>query len=437
METISENGGPIIPIKKSDPILVHPRTKTEDGFYFLSNLDQNIAVIIQTVYCFKPDHENKSTENVGESIRQALGEVLVHFYPLAGRLTVSSEGKLIVECTNSTGVPFVEAVAECEMAVLGDITVPDPTVLGRLVYMVSGAKNLLEMPLLTAQVTRFKCGGFVLGMTINHCMTDGISAMEFVNSWAETARGMSLSIPPFLDRTILKSRQNPTIKYSHDEFLQIDDESSISNLFQEEQLMYSSFHFGPEKLAKLKEIVMDEGRIKSCTTFTVLTAMVWRARTKALKMKPNQQTKLLFAVDGRSKFNPPLPSGYFGNGIVLACSLSTAGELTEKPLSFALELVQNAIKIVTEDFIRSAIDYFEVTRARPSLTATLLVTSWTRLSFDITDFGWGKPVQSGCANLPEKEVALLISNGKEKKTTILLVGLPVSAMKTFQDMMRV
>ncbi|GFZ05215.1 HXXXD-type acyl-transferase family protein [Actinidia rufa] len=404
METISENGGPIIPIKKSDPILVHPRTKTKDGFYFLSNLDQNIAVIIQTVYCFKPDHENKRTENVGESIRQALGEVLVHFYPLAGRLTVSSEGKLIVECTNSTGVPFVEAVAECEMAVLADITVPDPTVLGRLVYMVSGAKNLLEMPLLTAQKQQEAC---------------------------------LYRSRHFLDRTILKSRQNPTIKYSHDEFLQIDDESSISNLFQEEQLVYSSFHFGPEKLAKLKETVMEEGRIKSCTTFTVLTAMVWRARTKALKMKPNQQTKLLFAVDGRSKFNPPLPSGYFGNGIVLACCLSTAGELTEKPLSFALELVQNAIKIVTEDFIRSAIDYFEVTRARPSLTATLLVTSWTRLSFDITDFGWGKPVQSGSTNLPEKEVALLISNGKEKKTTILLVGLPVSAMKTFQEMMRV
>ncbi|XP_059661244.1 omega-hydroxypalmitate O-feruloyl transferase-like [Cornus florida] len=434
MAGICENGG-IVSIKKSEPILVRPKTKTNDGFYFLSNLDQNIAVIIQTVYCFKPD-VNKSSEAVGEVIKRALAKVLVHFYPLAGSLTLSANGKLIVKCTNQ-GVPFVEAVANSDMEVLGDVTIPDPAMLGQLVHTVPGAKNVLEMPLLTVQVTRFKCGGFVLGMTINHCMTDGISAMEFVNSWAETARGISLTIPPFLDRSIQGSRQPPKIKYTHDEFLEITDASNMTSLYQEEQLMYKSFEFDPVKLAMLKKTAMENGLIKSCTSFTVLAALVWRARSRALNMEPNQQTKLLFAVDGRSKFNPPLPKGYFGNGIVLTCCLCTAKELIEKPLSFAVELVQNAIKVVTDDFIRSTIDYFELTRARPSLTATLLVTSWTRLSFDTTDFGWGEPAQSGCVTLPEKEVALLLSNGKEKKGTTLLLGLPVTAMKTFQEMMQI
>ncbi|XP_052177348.1 omega-hydroxypalmitate O-feruloyl transferase-like isoform X2 [Diospyros lotus] len=407
MEEICENGG-FVPIKKADPIFVQPlKIKAhQDEFYFLSNLDQNIAVIIETTYCFKP-----------------------------GSLTVSSDGKLVVKCTNQ-GVPFVEAVADCDMEVLGDITVPNPAVLRKLVYTVPGAKNILEMPLLTAQVTRFMCGGFVLGITINHGMTDGISAMEFVNSWAETARGIPLTVPPFLDRTILRSRQVPTIKYTHNEYLGIDDISNIGSQYQEEKMVYKSFQFDPENLSRLKKLAMENGNVQSCTTFTVLTALIWRARTEALKMKHDQETKLLFAVDGRSKFNPPLPKGYFGNGIVLTCCLCTAGELTEKPLSFAVELVQNAIKIVKEDFIRSTIDYFEVTRARPSLTATLLVTSWTRLSFDTTDFGWGEPVQTGCANLPEKEVALLLSSRKDKDTTLLL-GLPASAMKTFQEFMQV
>ncbi|KAA8526616.1 hypothetical protein F0562_008181 [Nyssa sinensis] len=307
---------------------------------------------------------------------------------------------------------------------------------GKLVHTSPGAKNILDTPLLTAQVTRFKCGGFVLGMTINHCMTDGISAMEFVNSWAETARGISLTIPPFLDRSILRSRQPPNIKYNHDEFLEISDISNMASLYQEDQMIYKSFEFDPAKLARLKKIALEDGVIKSCTSFTVLTALVWRARSKALKMKPTQQTKLLFAVDGRSKFSPPLPKGYFGNGIVLTCCLCSAGELLAKPLSFAVEQVQNSIKVVTESFIRSTIDYFEVTRARPSLTATLLVTSWTRLSFDTTDFGWGEPTQSGCVTLPEKEVALFLSNGKEKGTTLLL-GLPVTAMKTFEELIQV
>ncbi|CAK9147387.1 unnamed protein product [Ilex paraguariensis] len=287
------------------------------------------------------------------------------------------------------------------------------------------------------QVTRFKCGGFVLGMTINHCLTDGITAMGFVNSWAETARGISPSTPPFLDRSILTSRQPPNIKFPHEEFLEIKDISNMVSLYQQDQMVFKSFDFDPEKLARLKKIAMEDGVIKSCTSFTVLTALVWRARSKVLKMKPNQQTKLLFAVDGRSKLIPPLPKGYFGNGIVLTCCLCTAGELIEKPLSFAVGLVKNAIKMVTDEFIRSTIDYFEVTRARPSLTGTLLVTSWTRLAFNTADFGWGEPIQSGAVTLPEKEVVLFISSGKEKRGTTLLLGLPLTAMKAFQELMQV
>ena len=60
-------------------------------------------------------------------------------------------------------------------------------------------------------------------------------------------------------------------------------------------------------------------------------------------MLPKQETKLLFAVDGRPKFVPPLPKRYFGNGIVLTNSVCQAGELVEKPLSFAVGLVQDAI----------------------------------------------------------------------------------------------
>ncbi|XP_042492297.1 omega-hydroxypalmitate O-feruloyl transferase-like isoform X3 [Macadamia integrifolia] len=437
MEGLISINEEIIRIKKTEPVLIRPAEETKNGFYFLSNLDQNVATIIQTFYCFKAEDENKkSSETISEVIKEALAKVLVHYYPLAGSLTISSEGKLIVKCTNK-GVPFVEAFADCEIEALGDITVPDPLTLGKLVYTVSGAESILEMPLLTAQVTRFKCGGFVLGMTINHCMVDGITAMEFVNSWAETARGLPFTVPPFLDRSILRSRQPPKIEFTHNEFKEINDVSNMATLFQEEQILYRSFFFDPEKLTHLKKMAMEDGTIKSCTSFTALTALVWRARSKALKMKPDQQTKLLFAVDGRSKLNPPLPKGYFGNGIVLTCCLCTAGELIEKPLSFAVQLVQEAINLVNDNYIRSVIDYFEVTRLRPSLAATVLITTWTRLDFDTTDFGWGQPTQSGCVTLPEKEVVLFLSHGRGKKCMNLLLGLPVSAMKIFEELMQV
>lgn len=267
-------------------------------------------------------------------------------------------------------------------------------------------------------------------------MFDGLGAMEFVNSWGETARGLPLNVPPFLDRSILKARNPPRIESSHHEFAEIEDISDTSELYEEEML-YRSFCFDPEKLQHLKEKAMADGVLKKCTTFESLSAFVWRARTQALRMKTDQKTKLLFAVDGRSRFEPAIPKGYFGNAIVLTNSICSAGEILENPISFSVGLVQKAVQVVTDNYMRSAIDYFEVTRARPSLAATLLITTWSRLSFHTTDFGWGEPVLSGPVALPEKEVILFLSHGKERKSINVLLGLPTSAMKVFEELMQI
>ncbi|OAY47991.1 omega-hydroxypalmitate O-feruloyl transferase [Manihot esculenta] len=418
-------------VKQSEPTLVPPAENTEKGLYFLSNLDQNIAVIVRTIYCFKSDV--KGNEDAVEVVKNALSKVLVHYYPLAGRLTISSEGKLIVDCTGE-GAVFVEAEANCAITEIGDITKPDPV--GKLVYDIPGAQNILQMPLVVAQVTRFKCGGFVLGLSVNHCMLDGIAAMEFVKSWAETARGLPLKVPPFIDRSILKARNPPKIEFPHHEFAEIEDVSNTSKLYEEE-ITFRSFCFDPEKLQKLKKKAMEDGGVAKCTKFEALSAFVWRTRCQALRMLPDQQTKLLFAVDGRSRFVPPIPYGYFGNGIVLTNSLCKAGELVDNHLSFAVGLVQEAVKLVDDSYMRSAIDYFEVTRARPSLAATLLITAWSRLSFHTADLGWGEPILSGPVGLPEKEVILFLSDGKEMKSINVLLGLPASAMKTFEELMQI
>lgn len=421
-------------VKQEEPTLVPPAEETEKGLYFLSNLDQNIAVIVRTIYCFKSD--SKGNEDAVKVIKDALSKVLVHYYPLAGRLTISSEGKLIVNCTGE-GVPLVVAEANCTIEEIGDVTKPDPVALGKLVYDTPGAKNILEIPLVVAQVTKFKCGGFVLGLGMNHCMKDGLGAMEFVNSWGETARGLPLKVPPFLDRSILKARNPPKAEFPHHEFAEIEDISEVSKLYEEEEMRYSSICFGNEKLDQLKKKAMEDGVLHKVTTFEALSAFVWRARTQALRMQPDQQTKLLFAVDGRSKFEPPVPEGYFGNAIVLTNSLCSAGEVLENPLSFTVDLVQKAINMITDSYMRSAIDYFEITRARPSLASTLLITTWSRLSFHTTDFGWGEPIFSGPVTLPQKEVILFLSHGKERKGINVLLGLPASAMKIFEELMQI
>ncbi|KAF6137937.1 hypothetical protein GIB67_041810 [Kingdonia uniflora] len=418
-------------VKKGETTLVPPAGETLKGLYFLSNLDQNMAVMIRTIYCFKSNE--RGNERAGEVLKEALAKVLVHYYPLAGRHTISSEGKIIVDCT-CEGVVFVEADTNSTVEEIGDITKPDPVTLGKLVHEIPGDSNILDFPPLMAQVTKFKCGGFVIGLCMSHCLHDGITAMEFVNSWGEAARGLPLTVPPFLDRSILKARDPPKIEYIHHEFEEIEDISNTVALYKEE-MSYRSFCFDPEKLEQLKMIAMKDGDLKRCTTFEVLSAFIWIARTRALRLRPDQRTKLLFAVDARSRLNPP--KGYYGNGIVLTQSMCTSGELLDNPLSFTVRLIHKAIKIVTDSQIRSAMDYFEVTRAIPSLAATLLITTWSRLSFHAADFGWGEPILSGPVTLPEKEVILFLCHGKERKGINVLLGLPASAMKVFHDLVQI
>ncbi|KAG2593971.1 omega-hydroxypalmitate O-feruloyl transferase-like isoform X2 [Panicum virgatum] len=418
--------------QQGEPALVPPAAETSKGSYYLSNLDQNIAVIVQTVYCFSgADDGDGDSSSAGVVLRESLAKVLVHYYPLAGRLTISGEGKLAVDCTGE-GAVFVEAEADCAMADIGDVTEPDPSVLGKLVYSVPGAKNILEMPLLAAQVTKFKCGGFVLGLAINHCMFDGVGAMEFVNSWGETARGLPLSLPPALDRAVLRARDPPQLEFPHHEFAQITDDDSDEVApppHDGEPLLHRSFRFTPASIARLKALALLEGR--PCTTFEALAGFVWSARTRALGMGPSRRSKLLFAVDGRPRFAPPLPAGYFGNAIVLTSAACAAGELAASPPR-AVRLVRGAVEAVTDAYMRSAVDYFEATRARPSLASTLLITAWSRLPFRAADFGWGPPSAYGPAALPEKEVALFLSCGEERGGVRVLLGLPAAAMAEFQ-----
>ncbi|KAF3575292.1 hypothetical protein F2Q69_00062414 [Brassica cretica] len=117
----------------------------------------------------------------GDTQKQLENQVLL-YYPLDGRLTISPVGKLTVNYTEE-GVVFLEAETNCKMDEIGDITKPDLETLEKLVYDVVDTKNILEVPPVTAQG-----------------MFDGIGAMEFVNSWAQVARGLSL-ITPYLDRT--------------------------------------------------------------------------------------------------------------------------------------------------------------------------------------------------------------------------------------------
>ncbi|KAI4345013.1 hypothetical protein L6164_012183 [Bauhinia variegata] len=67
-----------------------------------------------------------------------------------------------------------------------------------LLYDVPGSGGIIDCPLLLIQVTRLKCGGFIVAFRLNHTMSDGPSGFnKFMAAMAEIANGACKpSIPP-------------------------------------------------------------------------------------------------------------------------------------------------------------------------------------------------------------------------------------------------
>ena len=137
-------------VRKSSTVVVRPPPEpmTATVNINLSPLDKNVMSVPAAVFMV---FDGRIPEPAA-TIERALSQALAHYSPVSGRLAAGAEqGEFHIRCTGE-GVPFVEAEAACDLALIGDLSTPDPAALGQLVYSVPGTKNILKMPPLMAQV---------------------------------------------------------------------------------------------------------------------------------------------------------------------------------------------------------------------------------------------------------------------------------------------
>lgn len=142
-------------VTKSERVVIHPTGEktTPKGFYMLSNLDQTFPYPIEIVFKYENNTDNGNID-VCDVLKKSLGKVLAEFYPLAGGMDVSWDGRMLVDCGGGHGgVPFVEAFCNHDMAsTVGDITKVDEK-LAHLVYSDEKPyETILDVPPLTVQV---------------------------------------------------------------------------------------------------------------------------------------------------------------------------------------------------------------------------------------------------------------------------------------------
>ncbi|KAG4996249.1 hypothetical protein JHK82_027071 [Glycine max] len=358
---------------------VTPNQPTPSDPIWLSDSDQigNLRHV-NTIYAYKSRPNN--TIDI-ERMKNSLSKILVPYYPIAGRLKLTKNGRMEVDC-NAKGVTLIEAESTATF-------------------------------------------GLAIGVAFSHPLVDGAAATFFINRWAKLVRGEELKPDevPFLDRTLLKFPEpsEPCVdlpEWKPVRFMpdNIAEQNKISAIL----LKLSSSQV--EKLKKKANEQPSKEGVRPYSRFEAISSHIWRCASKAhhahASDENHQPTVVMFSVDIRSRLNPPLPHNYFGNALAKTVTPKcSVGDILSNPLSYGAQKIRDAVYAVTYEFIRSHLSVVLGQEQLDNIRAffsgqgdiigvpysgnphNILLTSWMSLPVYDADFGWGKPVHFGLAKV--------------------------------------
>ncbi|BFG14512.1 hypothetical protein CerSpe_007860 [Prunus speciosa] len=435
--------------------VLKPSAPTLQGNLALSELDQVDTIShVSIIYFYRPDQNFVSQPDaIVNTLKDSLCHALVPFYPLAGRLRWIVGGRLELDC-NGMGVQFIEAESDSKLDDLGDFSPPE---YDYLIPTVDYTFAIHELPILLVQLTRFKCGGVSLGLTISHAVVDGQSTFHFISEWARLTKGEPIGVMPFLDRKAFQARTLPagnTLGRYQSELDHVPLLLGQSDDIEErkKKTTVAMLKLTKHQVEKLKRMA-NEGNgynhsstKRAYTRYETVAGHIWRCASKARVHRNEQPTAMGVYVDLRSRMQPPLPQGYFGNATFYGVARSLAGDLVSKPLGYASSRIREAIEKVSNDYVLSAIDHF---RNQPDLTRFqdhhalgivgafhgnpyLEVVSWSTLPIYGLDFGWGKEIYMGSGTYDFDGESFLLPSPDGDGSMVLTLCLQVAHMDAFK-----
>ena len=285
------------------------------------------------------------------------------------------------------------------------------------------------------QVTRLRCGGFIFSLRANHTMCDAPGMIQFLNAICSMAQGLSRpSLLPIWQRELFNARNPPRITHMHYEYEEEINTNCKGTLMamDKNNLVHLSFFFGPKEIRALRNKLSTS--LGDCTTFEVLAACVWRCRTIAFAVDPDEVVRLSCFINMRGKSGFGVPSGYYGNAFACPSSITKAGMLCTNPLEYAIRLLKKAKMEMSIEYAKSVVDLM-VIKGRPSFTqpGNYFVTDLRRAGFEEIDFGWGKPVYGGGAKaIFNMSFCGQFRNSKGEEVNFIAICLPPSVMERFE-----
>ncbi|KAL2335095.1 hypothetical protein Fmac_016308 [Flemingia macrophylla] len=414
--------------------MVFPSKEIERKSLFLSNIDKVLTFDVETVHFFGA-HKDFPPHVVAERLKSALEDALVVYDFLGGRLKVNNDTKRLEMDCYPEGAGFVVASSEHRLDQIGDLDYPNPA-FAQLVHKNKDFLKQGDSPLFVVQVTSFRCGGFAFGISTSHTIFDGLSFKTFLDNIAALAANKPLAVTPCHDRHLLAARSPPRVTFPHPEMLDLPPFPDSSNIFNTsiEPLHFNVFKLTSSHIAKLK---LEAQKDNTCGTtrvtgFNAITAHLWRCKALSGDHNPNRSSTILYAVDIRSRLNPPLPMSYTGNAVLTAYAMATCRELEEGPFMKIVEMVREGVTRMTDEYARSIIDWGEIHQGFPN--GEVLVSSWWRLGFEGVEFPWGKPKYCCPVVYHRKDIILLFPPVDGGDGVSIIVALPPKEMEKFHGL---
>ncbi|KAK9924924.1 hypothetical protein M0R45_033265 [Rubus argutus] len=358
-------------------------------------------------------YEISSTDSILPKLKASLSLTLQHFLPLAGNLTWPQDSlKPILSYAKGDTVSLTVAESDIDFGHLSSkYDLLQAQEYHPLVPQLDVSHE--RAAVMALQITVFPNHGFSIGTSMHHAVLDGKTSTSFLRSWSHICKHEELGsssgllpdeLKPFYDRMVIHDLAGLGAIYSN-QYQNMDGPNNRSLMVWDLQVppdsIRGTFKLSRAKIPTLRQHVMtrmakkkqhddSESSVLHLSTFSLVCAYTWVCLVKIQEAKEDK-TRLIFAVDCRSRLDPPIPATYFGNCIAGRLAVAeTKGILGEDGLVVAANAISEAIKSLDDGVLNGAESW--VSRMCTVLSDRVAsIAGSHRFGVYETDFGWGIP----------------------------------------------